>query len=415
MINKLFIFLYVLILQFLRRIKRTGGKKTVLFVVGYRAVGDLTLMLDVLHNLSILREKCKEWDIHIALDANAHNLIKEYGCYLGDDVIDLNLRDKPFHLNVYRYNISKLGKCYWDYILVPSYIHDYLNMFIAGIAHGKVVAADIQVEHSKTCLSSKFFDLFISKENYPVMNGQEKEALPHLTIIAYSMFEYLLNNVICLDNYEYKHFFPQIDSEYSKVYGRYVVVCASIGEANFFPGRVWPLKNFATIIKQLIGYGYKIVLVGVDSDKRYHNNLWELLHGDQNIIDLTGKTPIEEWLKIVKGARLVLTNDSGLVHVAALLGVDSLVISGYWNYGLYLPYDRRMEGYKIPCDIRSDAPECKICLGMGHKQSELDKKCEYMRRKKGICMCINNVTVEMVLEKIKVALSKTPNFHEKIM
>ncbi|SDB46845.1 heptosyltransferase I [Desulfonatronum thiosulfatophilum] len=59
---------------------------------------------------------------------------------------------------------------------------------------------------------------------------------------------------------------------------------------------------------------------------------------ERNFRNLTGKTSLQELLKLLSEARLVIGNDSGPLHLAAALGVPTLALFGPTDPARYRPY-----------------------------------------------------------------------------
>ena len=58
----------------------------------------------------------------------------------------------------------------------------------------------------------------------------------------------------------------------------------------------------------------------------------------RNFINLTGKTTLQELIRLLSDARLVVGNDSGPLHLAAALGVPTLALFGPTDPARYRPY-----------------------------------------------------------------------------
>ena len=91
----------------------------------------------------------------------------------------------------------------------------------------------------------------------------------------------------------------------------------------------WPEKNFIELCIRLESSGMKICLVGTKYDKKITKKI-----GDncKNVLDLTEKSPPEIIFSIAKNCELVVTNDTGPGHIAALsrnkilwLAIDNLI------------------------------------------------------------------------------------------
>jgi ADP-heptose:LPS heptosyltransferase len=101
---------------------------------------------------------------------------------------------------------------------------------------------------------------------------------------------------------------------------------------------MWPVQNFAQVIRQLVAqFKVQIVLCGGKSDQSVCAELSKLLSTLQ-IIDLSGKTTLTELVEIIRGAKLILTNDSAPTHLAAATRTPSVCILGGGHFKRFLPY-----------------------------------------------------------------------------
>ena len=94
--------------------------------------------------------------------------------------------------------------------------------------------------------------------------------------------------------------------------GRYAVLCPG---AEYGPAKRWPY--FGELAKRL---GLPVVLLGSAKDAEVAPNLPGL--------DLMGKTSLDEAIRLIAGAEAVVSNDSGLMHVAAALGRPQVALFG---------------------------------------------------------------------------------------
>ena len=108
------------------------------------------------------------------------------------------------------------------------------------------------------------------------------------------------------------------DSEIAQTRGRfaidtpYAVLCPG---AEYGPAKRWPyFKQLAERI------GMPVVVLGSDNDR-------EAAAGIRGK-DLTGRTTLDEAMQLIAGAALVVSTDSGLMHVAAALGRPQVALFG---------------------------------------------------------------------------------------
>ena len=91
--------------------------------------------------------------------------------------------------------------------------------------------------------------------------------------------------------------------------------------AEFGPAKRWPHYHYATLAQQLITRGYRIVLFGSEKDREAGDDILNSLdEADQAFChNLAGNTNLDQAVILIAGCTAVVSNDSGLMHVAAAL------------------------------------------------------------------------------------------------
>lgn len=95
--------------------------------------------------------------------------------------------------------------------------------------------------------------------------------------------------------------------------------------AEFGSAKRWPARHFAALANDFINNGMKVVLVGSKKDVDASHQISSLV---ADAIDLTGLTSITDVIDLAEAARCVVANDSGLLHVAAAVGVPVVGVYG---------------------------------------------------------------------------------------
>lgn len=153
----------------------------------------------------------------------------------------------------------------------------------------------------------------------------------------------------------------------------------------FHFSKSWGEKNYLDLIKFLIKLNYKVALFGGKSDLELCERLSN--HG-KNIVNYSTNDNLLEIAANMLKCKLILGNDSGLMHLAAALKLPVIVIftSTVKNFGF--------EPYKAKSHIieNNDIP-CRPCSHVG-----LDK-CP-----KGHFNCANSISPSDVFNKIKVVI-----------
>lgn len=108
------------------------------------------------------------------------------------------------------------------------------------------------------------------------------------------------------------------------------------GSANS-PEKRWPVENFAKVIDKIRSdIDANVVLIGTKDETDVSKQImdWSQLR----LIDLTGKTDLGEAAGILSIVDLVLSNDTGLAHVAPAVGTNTVVVFGPTNPDTTRPY-----------------------------------------------------------------------------
>jgi heptosyltransferase-2 len=121
--------------------------------------------------------------------------------------------------------------------------------------------------------------------------------------------------------------------------------------AAYGPAKQWGPERFAAVGAHLARrYGDAIVVVGTLADQPAAGETSRIAAAaGARILNLAGRTTLSELVGIVAGARVVVSNDSGVMHLAAGLGRPTLGVFGStspvwtasdapWTVSLYAEY-----------------------------------------------------------------------------
>jgi heptosyltransferase-2 len=96
--------------------------------------------------------------------------------------------------------------------------------------------------------------------------------------------------------------------------------------AEYGPAKRWPAAHFAELARRLAAAGLEPWLLGSPADAPIGAEIAALAPGVAR--DLTGRTSLEEAVDLLAAARAVVTNDTGLMHVAAAVGRPLVALYG---------------------------------------------------------------------------------------
>jgi len=118
-----------------------------------------------------------------------------------------------------------------------------------------------------------------------------------------------------------------------------------------FPGsrsktRIWPVENFIKVAAYLYEQkGYTAIICGAAGDKVYTDAFCESY--TYPLLDLTGKTSLPEMLTVVQKASMLLSVDTGSVHLAAAVGCPVTAIFNGSQYKRFAPYPKQLSAHFI--------------------------------------------------------------------
>ena len=118
----------------------------------------------------------------------------------------------------------------------------------------------------------------------------------------------LLGVDIFLDNYKWL-----ITDIYIKNIKDLILIVPSVSSSG--KHKQWPQEKFIDLCIKLENIGKQVCLVGTEKDREVTN---QIVKKCNNIFDLTGKSPPEIIYTIALNCKLVVTNDTGPGHIAAL-------------------------------------------------------------------------------------------------
>ena len=96
--------------------------------------------------------------------------------------------------------------------------------------------------------------------------------------------------------------------------------------AEYGPAKRWPAEYFAAVAKAKLAEGWEVWLFGSDKDTPVTNEIQAQTEG--RCLDLGGKTALAEVIDLMSLTRAVVSNDSGLMHVAAALERPVIALYG---------------------------------------------------------------------------------------
>ena len=164
--------------------------------------------------------------------------------------------------------------------------------------------------------------------------------------------------------------------------GAYIVLAPG---AEYGPAKQWPASNAARLCQQL---DTPVVLLGTGKDQAFCQQI-QTQAASARLLNLAGKTSLEQAMDLVSAARAMVSNDSGLMHVAAALGVPQVALFGSSSPHHTPPLNDKAQVIWLADDPEyTPALDCAPCF---------DRQCRW-----GHTRCLSDITPERVVKSLSL-------------
>lgn len=155
------------------------------------------------------------------------------------------------------------------------------------------------------------------------------------------------------------------------------LVIALCPGAEYGQAKQWPAEHFAEVANQQLQQGRQVWLFGSENDRPIAARIHQL--SQKRCADLTGRTTLSEAIELMSLAQHVVTNDSGLMHIAAAIGCHVIALYGSSSTDFTPPLTAH-------CDCLTLRLQCSPCFQRTCPLGHLD--------------CLTQLHPQMVLAKM---------------
>lgn len=129
-----------------------------------------------------------------------------------------------------------------------------------------------------------------------------------------------------------------------------LVLCAG---AEYGPSKCWPTDYYARVAQAKLKQNWRVWLVGSANDSESAREINQLC--DDRCVDLTGRTGLGQAIDLLAMATIVVSNDSGLMHIAAAVRRPVVALFGSTDPAHTPPLSRE-------CEILYEGLSCSPCF-----------------------------------------------------
>jgi len=151
--------------------------------------------------------------------------------------------------------------------------------------------------------------------------------------------------------------------------------------AEYGSAKRWPAAHYATLATQL---SLPVVLLGSAKEAALCQ---EIASAAPNCLNLAGKTSVAEAIEWIAATKFVVSNDSGLMHIAAALGVQQAALFGSSSPLHTPPLNDKATVLWLKNDVSYQPPlDCAPCF---------ERECPL-----GHTRCLNDISAQRVLDAL---------------
>jgi heptosyltransferase-1 len=167
-----------------------------------------------------------------------------------------------------------------------------------------------------------------------------------------------------------------------EAFGSQRVVLLNVGASTVF--KRWPNESWIEVGKALVIQGYHLILTAGQTETHDSEIIERGIDAGKAVSNLGGKTTMDQLAAILKRADLVISGDTGPMHLAASVGTPTIALFG--------PTDPRLTGpYGSKHSIIWKQLSCSPCFRHPTCNGRVD--------------CLKSITVEDVLAEVRRHLS----------
>lgn len=149
--------------------------------------------------------------------------------------------------------------------------------------------------------------------------------------------------------------------------------------AEYGPAKRWPASYFAALADKLQTHGYQVWLMGSNKDTEITHSIMNYATNKNSLYDLAGQTNLVDVIDLLACAKTVVSNDSGLMHIACAVNVPVVAIYGSSSPNFTPPLNNQTT-------ILQTKIECSPCF---------ERTCKFAHYK-----CLTEISIDRVFDAV---------------
>ena len=378
LIDKHIGYLLIKILSFSKKNNYISGKldsnsEISILIIKYYGFGSILLASPSFNEIKKLYPKSKITILTLVQNREICNMLPSI-----DEVITITIKNPKQFILSYIKAVYYIRELNIDYLFDLEFLTNFSALstlcislfskmttvgFLSPLkSRNSVYSFNVSFDHSRhiTKIFLKVFNLINITDTKLNFDSEKKGLLKNIDHDSLKRFNFL--NPINVNNYN---------------------ICVNINSAELNLLRRWPKENYLYIVNELVKDSrVRIILTGGKQEKSYVDDFFQEVVDKKRLINLCGIITLTDFIGVLNSCNLLITNDSGPLHVASVLDIPTISFFGPETPYIYGPKgDKHTVFYEdiycSPCIniYNSKFSTCNnnICLKQIEPKTVLDK------------------------------------------
>jgi len=247
-------------------------------------------------------------------------------------------RFRKRYLFYYFYWVFALYLLKYDEVICPIYSRDStIDYIVRLVRSNKKVGFDgdnTNDQNEKRVIRNYYFDYVIQSDQ--IFKKEIERNAEFINKLGGKLDVKALKTKIWFSENN-ESMFQKLGKKFDLITGEYICIFPGTGMSI----KRWPFQKWIELIKQFLGDhpSFKVVILGGPAEKQLNEKIANSLYYLRDkIIDLSGGISFVTCARFIKGARLIVSTDTGAIHAAAAVDTPNICLMGGGHRDRFYPY-----------------------------------------------------------------------------
>ncbi len=323
-------FLIYLIIDSFVCIKKAETRGGNLLLIRLDSIGDYVLFRNFIEIVK-KSDEYKNCSITLCGNISWRNLAETFDSAFVDEFIWIDR--KKFYGNIlYKYRIlKKIHNAGFESVIDPTYTREILygdsivKTSCAAEKIGCTASLDKHAKWKRNLLSDDYYTTLLPSSTKNLFEFYRNK----------EFFENLLKQKLQIT----KPYFETKNVQLEKVtYDKYVIIVPGANDKK----RIWNVNSFISVAEFILNKSdYNILITGSSTETEIAEHISHKLNSSK-VYNLAGNISLSSLVKYIEDAKLLISNETSSVHIAAAVNTPFVCISNGNHLGRFNPYPKEI-------------------------------------------------------------------------